>query len=72
MRDCINLPSCRTCIWNDQCEDNHPCVFYDNGNYDVMDLSDEEIHEMIGTKREQYNREYNKYVKEYDDGRNDE
>ena len=64
----ISRHSCRSCIWNDQCEDEYPCVFYDDGSNEI-DLFLEEIEYREETNKIKYRNEYWKYLKEYDDGK---
>ena len=64
----INWHLCLTCIWNDQCEDEQSCAFYDDGRNDV-DMSDDEIIQLVENGREKYRKEYWNYLKEYGDGR---
>ena len=50
MNENTNRHSCRTCIWNDQCEDEQPCAFYDDGSNEI-DLSDAEIEQRVENGR---------------------
>lgn len=68
MNENTNRHSCRTCIWNDQCEDEQPCAFYDDGSNEI-DLSDAEIEQRVENGRRKFRNEYWKYMKEYDDGK---
>lgn len=56
--------SCLDCIWHDQCESEEPCGFFDRGRYG-LELSEDEIHASIESNREKYNREYQKYIQEF-------
>lgn len=68
MNENTNRHSCRTCIWNDQCEDEQPCAFYDDSSNEI-DLSDVEIEQRVENGRRKFRNEYWKYMKEYDDGK---
>lgn len=62
--------SCLTCIWHEQCEDEKPCSFYDDGR-DIMDLTDKEIQIKIENDRKIFAKQYEKYVAEdYDEREN--
>lgn len=67
MRECDCRHSCRTCIWNEQCEDEKPCEFYDDGR-NIIDLSDDEIQAKVENDRVKFTKEYENYVSEdYDE-----
>lgn len=68
MDRCIKKISCKNCIWNDQCGDEKPCSFYDDGSSDI-DLSDTEIMQRVKLGRIAFRNEYWIYEKEYDDGK---
>lgn len=68
MGDYTNRHSCCTCIWKDQCESEQPCDSYDEGK-DAIDLSDSEIEIQVENNRNEFRKEYWKYMKEYDDGK---
>lgn len=65
MKDYINSPSCRTCIWNEQCEDEKPCVFYDDGHNEITDLTDKQLEALIEKGRLEFRKEYNNYLNDY-------
>jgi len=56
--------SCQFCIWNEYCEDEQPCDFYDDGQ-DKINLSDLEIEKHIEDERTKYRNEYKEYLKEF-------
>lgn len=67
MRECNYRHLCRTCIWNEQCEGEKPCNFYDDGR-NITDLSDSEIQAKVENDRKQFAKEYENYVLEdYDE-----
>ena len=68
MRDYTDQYSCRTCIWNEQCENETPCSFHDDGRSEI-DLSDTEIENQVESGRRKYEDEFSEYVKEFDDGK---
>lgn len=54
--------SCVDCIWQDQCHDDKPCAFFDDGG---EILTDEEIEIQIEQGRMEYREEFHEYVSEY-------
>lgn len=60
--------SCLECIWYDQCGNDEICSMFDPGEL----LTDEEIKIEIEIRRRQYGAEYQKYIEQYGDGRNDQ
>ena len=62
--------SCIDCIWHDQCEDDKPCGFFDDGR-DSMMHTDDEIEIQIETGRKQFESDYREYISEYSDGTNE-
>ena len=65
MNENTNRHSCRTCIWNDQCEDEQPCAFYDDGRYESMDLTDKELETLIQRRKLEFRKEFDAYLKDY-------
>lgn len=59
--------SCVDCIWYDQCESAEPCDFFDAGR-EVVSLTDDEICLYTEIQRNQFEKDYLEYVKEYGDG----
>lgn len=57
--------TCLDCIWNSQCEDVEPCAFFDRGQYDDLELPDEEIELRIESGRVEYNRAFQEYIKDF-------
>lgn len=56
---------CSECIWFDQCRRKNICEHFDNGqNYP----SEEEIEKTIQRAKIQYQSEFYKYLKEWNDG----
>lgn len=60
--------TCENCIWNSQCPSREICDFFDNGQYNDLELSDEEIELRIETDRNEYRQAYQKYIQEFTDG----
>lgn len=55
---------CIDCIWHDQCEDEKPCSFFDDG-HNSMIPTDEEIELQIETGRKKFESNYREYISEY-------
>lgn len=54
---------CRNCYWNDQCYQLKPCSDYTP----LEEISDEEIEERIANERNDYAKEYIRYIAQYAD-----
>lgn len=54
--------SCVDCIWQDQCQSDEPCAFFDDGSGLP---TDEEIEIQIEHGRKEYREEFHEYVSEY-------
>lgn len=59
--------SCLDCIWHDQCESAEPCEFFDRGQ-DITSLTDDDISTYTEVRRNQFEKDYLEYIKEYGDG----
>ena len=57
--------SCLDCIWQDQCQSDKPCAFFDMGKLDDELPSDYEIEKKIESDRAEYRKDYFKYVEEF-------
>lgn len=65
MENNIGTYTCVDCIWQDQCQSDEPCEFFDRGQSEDSLLSDEEVEARIESERHKFHKEFQKYVEEY-------